>query len=131
MDLKKKIDALAFILGMKKNKYKQAYGTLFFLGEDGDVYACALGQGLLETVIDEDELRAACKPEPLQTRYSINSDGQLVGIKGRTSPRISDKAMSYLETLPTEFKNDVVRANDNNHEPVPNIAAKFRNLLGV
>ena len=133
MGKSKLFDRLAFILGMKKQAYPQAIGSLFMLGENGDLYACALGQGLLETSADEDAIRAELKPLSLGVYRAVEREsGKVVEIKARRSPDFEISWTAFArDNLGTDFTNGVMRANDWLAEPVPSIAARLRTILGV
>lgn len=123
----KVFDRIAFILGMKKNKYHQALGKLFILAEDGDLYACAMGQGALDVgVVSEEEVRRTLKPKPLTT-WLVMKDGQQGTILGRTSYDLETNVQRQLkESLGGKFWERVVRLNDKQHLPVPEIGAQIR-----
>jgi len=131
--VKASIDKLAFILGMKKNKYPQVLGRLFFVEDDGDLCGCALGQGLLETVANPDDIRARIVAEGSPSRRTvIGLDGKRVEKKGKVHMGLENEWQSFVaRELGTVFTSNVMSANDSKQEPVPSIAARFRDMLGV
>jgi len=125
-----KWDRLAFILGMKKNKFPQVSGKLFMLSEEGDVYACAMGQGLLDSgIITEEQVRSQLKPEPLGAAdFQVRElDGKVRTIRGRYKYELeSIYSTKAQEELGSEFWEAVVTKNDREFKPLPEIGAEIR-----
>jgi len=132
----KKFDQLAFILGMKKNKYPQAIGSLFMLdAKTGDLYACALGQGLLDTVMDETDVRRQLKTvsdEELDTSFVI-IDGKPKEVEVRISSDLEEQGNEFLNefNFPARFTGFITDRNDDNRLPIPEIAAMAREEFGI
>ncbi|SRR5260221_3868632 len=124
----KKFDRLAFILGMKKQKYPQAFGKLFILGESGDLYACAMGQGILDSgFVSEDEIRQALKPRGTHIFKVREADGRVHTINGRYNSTLETEwASKCRDDLGSDFWGTVTGLNDGSEKPLPEIGAQVR-----
>lgn len=119
-----------FIYALKRNNYGQAYGRLFMLSEDGDLYACALGQGLLATDMSEEHVRQTLKPEGLAT-YGIIKDGKVLNVKGRASGILESEGNRLIDKAIKEGRlprgiGEAMTLNDAHMMPIPEIGAQMR-----
>lgn len=121
-----------FILAMKKNNYKQALGNLFVLDTETDeVYACALGQGVMNfnglstedirAEIHKDDL-AMTEPFPM---YILKNGTKVIRGRCVNSEELEDKWNHWLNNLfSDEFLEFVTTRNDGERLTVQDIAGR-------
>lgn len=105
--------------------------------DTGDLYACALGQGLLDTVMSEEKVRRELKTEePSIGNVIIN--GRVKQVSVRINPQLEERGMTELEKFEfplgpddEDFASYVYTRNDDDRVPVPEIAAQAREVFGI
>ncbi len=127
----KTVDLKAFVRALKRaGRKRQSNGLLFFLDKkNNDLCACALGQGLLESgMVNEDEIKAELRAKgTFQDSVEVfDQNGKVERISGFSNGDLESKWMDRLRNLYGDsFVSTVYEGNDSSRMNIGSIVTRI------